>query len=102
MPPRAAERPSGRLEAIWTLGGLSRLGFPRAHPVAQAPNLPLALGLAGLGAARVLDGGAAGAAETAGLLALGVWAGAEIVSGANLYRRVLGVAGLAYVAVRLL
>ncbi len=90
-----------RLEAIWTLGGLSRFSVPRSYPIAQAPNLPLLVAAIGLGGAAVLDGGAAAAAKAAGLVALAVWAGAEIGWGANAYRRALGLAVLVLLAVRL-
>lgn len=76
-------------------------GWPRRFPVAQPPNPPLALAVAGAVASRLLDGEAADAASAVFYLFLGVWAYLEITDGVNWFRRALGVGVLVYLIVRL-
>ena len=70
-------------------------GWPSTFPVAQAPNAPLLVALAGRAIAaanprgRVHDTGRA-----IFVLGLFVWAWEEATSGVNWFRRLLGVAGL--------
>ena len=63
-------------EQLRTLHRRAHHGVPPAFPVAQFPNAPL-------------------------LVALGVWAWQEAAHGVNWFRRLLGVAGLAFVVARL-
>lgn len=72
-------------------------GWPARYPVAQPPNAPLVVALAALGGSHVVDGTAKDWAQAAGYVALGVWAYEEAAHGVNLFRRGLGVAGLAFV-----
>jgi hypothetical protein len=81
---------------LWRRG---QAGWPRSFPVAQAPNPPLLLAFAG----RVVAGAANGdgRADRVGrslfALGFGVWAWQETTSGANWFRRLLGLAALGWV-----
>lgn len=67
--------------------------MPRRFPIVQFPNLPLILaGLAGT-AAKLADRPYAPVARLVSNLALLVWALEEVISGANWFRRLLGVGG---------
>lgn len=69
--------------------------------VAQFPNLPLWIVLAGWIVRRLSDGAVATVAGAVSVAALLWWAGDEIVRGVNPWRRLLGVAGVAWVVLRL-
>jgi hypothetical protein len=83
------EMSSSRIADLWRRG---QEGWPRHYPIAQAPNPPLLVALGGSLLAAVDIGG------TAGLL---VWAGEEIVAGANLLRRGLCAAAVVWIALDL-
>lgn len=70
--------------------------MPRAFPIAQFPNPPLIAALAAAAVARSSDGATARHAALVSELALLVWAGEELLSGANWFRRLLGLAGGAH------
>lgn len=76
------------------------LEWPRRYPVVQFPNAPLLVALAASGAARLTDGTAHDVAFAVATAGFGAWAGWEVVDGDNAFRRVLGVAGLAWVVTR--
>ena len=76
-------------------------GVPPAFPVAQFPNAPLLVAFAAFIAGRVVNGRADDYASATFFTALAVWAYLEVVDGTNWFRRLLGVAGLAFVVVRL-
>lgn len=76
-------------------------GWPAGYPVAQFPNAPLAIALAAGAIGRFVDGRADAYAAAVFHVALSIWAYEETTRGANVVRRVLGVAGLAYVAAKL-
>ena len=65
------------------------------------PNLPLWIALAGWIVRRLSDGVSATVAGVVVVAALLWWAGDEIVRGVNPWRRLLGVAGVAWVVFRL-
>lgn len=70
--------------------------MPRRFPIVQFPNRPLILaGLAGA-AARLVPRRHLQAAQSISQLALLVWALEEIISGANWFRRLLGLGGGGY------
>jgi hypothetical protein len=75
----------------------------RGYTVAQFPNAPLWLALAGLILGRLLASGSTAHALARALfyVGLGIWAWLELSDGVNGFRRVLGAAGLAYVLVSL-
>jgi hypothetical protein len=73
--------------------------WPRDYPIAQFPNPPLIVGLVALGLRYLASGTWADALGAIGYVFIGVWAYLEITAGVNLFRRVLGLAGLAYVVV---
>ncbi len=71
-------------------------GWPRAFPVAQAPNAPLLVAFAGRGLQALGRGRARRAGGVVYTVALTVWAGEEVLGGVNWLRRLLGVATLAW------
>ena len=78
---------------------LRRWRWPEQYPIAQFPNPPLIIGLVALGLRSVASGTWADALGAIGYVFIGVWAYLELTAGVNLFRRVLGLAGLAYVIV---
>jgi hypothetical protein len=100
LPPRPAPgAPSSeRLQWAWRR---ATHGWPAAYPLAQFPNVPLLLSFAASALEGNLAGGAQPAARAAASVFLGVWAWLELAAGVNLWRRVLGAGGLAWVIVRL-
>jgi hypothetical protein len=73
---------------LWRRG---QVGWPRRFPIAQFPNPPLLLALAGWGLAAVAGGTAHDVGRAVFTVCLGVWAWEEAVSGVNWFRRLLGV-----------
>ncbi|MGH3599694.1 MAG: hypothetical protein ACRDQH_05350 [Pseudonocardiaceae bacterium] len=78
--------PGWRQRWAWLRG----LGWPRRFPIAQFPNLPLALAFGAGQAARHLRGPGHLYALAISYLALGIWAYLELTSGVNWFRRLLG------------
>ena len=73
-----------------------------AITVAQTPNPPLIVGLAGLVLGRLVPGGFGDLLGWIGVGGIAWWAMDEIVRGVNPWRRVLGLAGVGWVLVRVL
>ncbi len=84
---------------LWRRG---QVGWPRRFPVVQFPNPPLLLALTARAAAGIgdPDGKAASAGRSLFVAGIGLWALEELTDGANWWRRLLGVAGLACVVHR--
>lgn len=80
---------------------LPQKGWPERFHLVEFPNAPLAVGLAGMVAERLTDGRAHDYAEAVAAIGIAIWAYLELTDGSNWFRRLLGVAGLAYVLVRL-
>ena len=78
---------------------LRGLSWPADYPIAQFPNPPLLIGLVALGLRYLATGGWADALSATGYVFIAIWAYLELTTGVNLFRRVLGLAGLAYVVV---
>lgn len=74
------------------------MGWPRRFPVAQFPNPPLLVALAGSGLAALASGAAHDVGRAVFTLGLAVWAWEEAVSGANWFRRLLGLGALVWIA----
>jgi hypothetical protein len=70
--------------------------MPRRFPIFQFPNPPLVTAIVAEVVARVTDGSPSRDAMLFSRLALLAWSAEEIASGANWFRRLLGVAGGAY------
>lgn len=70
--------------------------MPRHFQIFQFPNPPLIAAMLAAAIARTTHGALSRNAMLLSRLALLVWSGEEIVSGANWFRRVLGVAGGGY------
>jgi hypothetical protein len=75
--------------------------WPERYPLAQFPNAPLGVAIAGVIAEHLTHGRAHEYAEAVTSIGLAVWAFEEMADGVNWFRRLLGVAGLAYVITRL-
>lgn len=75
-------------------------GWPARYPLVQAPNLPLALALGAWVVATLTDGSVHDYARATFYVALAAWAWEELTGGVNLFRRVVGAAGLVYVVVK--
>lgn len=75
-------------------------GWPARYPVVQAPNAPLAVGLAGLLITPLLEGTPHDVARGVTVTAFVAWALLEVARGDNAFRRVLGAGVLAYIVVR--
>ena len=83
---------------LWRRG---QRGWPRRFPVAQFPNPPLLLALAGWGLAAVASGTAHDVGRAVFTLGLGVWAWEEAIAGVNWLRRILGVGAFVWIVVDL-
>ena len=83
---------------LWRRG---QRGWPRRFPIAQFPNPPLALALAGWGLAAAARGPAHDVGRVVFVAALGVWAVEEAVAGVNWFRRLLGAGALVWIVVAL-
>jgi hypothetical protein len=96
-------------DSVLLQGGLPRMqialrrvigfGFPRRFPIVQFPNLPLIVAFLASQAARLLAAPAQPYARSLSYLAMAVWAYEELVDGVNWFRRLLG---LAYVVIMVL
>ncbi|HWF49781.1 MAG TPA: hypothetical protein VG294_03960 [Solirubrobacteraceae bacterium] len=89
------------LLAAWTqFKRLTQVGLPRRFPIVQFPNAPLLLAfLAGM-IGGALSGSARSYATAAAYLAMTVWAYEELVRGVNWFRRLLGLAYMIIMIVR--
>jgi len=67
--------------------------MPRRFPIFQFPNRPLIVTMLAGGLAGVTEGRPHDGAVVLWRLALLVWSAEEVVSGANWFRRLLGLAG---------
>jgi hypothetical protein len=83
---------------LWRRG---QLGWPRRFPIAQFPNPPLLVALAGWGLAAVAGGVAHDIGRAVFTIGLAVWALEEAVSGVNWFRRLLGLGALVLIVVGL-
>jgi hypothetical protein len=78
----------------------AQVGWPRRYPIAQFPNPPLLLALAGSVLAAVSSGTAHDVGRVVSTAALAFWACQEMASGVNWFRRLLGLAVLTWVLLR--
>ena len=78
---------------------LRGLSWPKGYPIAQFPNPPLLIGLLALLLRYLTSGALADALAAIAYVFIGVWAYLELTAGVNLFRRVLGLAGLIYIVV---
>jgi hypothetical protein len=78
---------------------LRGLSWPAGYPIAQFPNPPLIIGLVALGARYLASGTWADALAAIGYVFIAIWAYLELTAGVNMFRRALGLAGLAYIVV---
>jgi hypothetical protein len=71
---------------------LTEFAFPRRFPIVQFPNLPLIVALLAGAAGAFLDGSEHSYAAAVSYLALTIWAYEELAHGVNWFRRLLGLA----------
>ena len=90
-------RRGAALRELWRRG---QHGWPPAFPVAQFPNAPLLVALAGALVAAVGEGTVRAYGRAALYTGLAAWAWLELAHGVNWVRRALGAAGLLLVLVR--
>jgi len=76
--------------------------MPRRFPIFQFPNRPLIVSAMAGAVARVTRGRHSSHARLVSDLALLVWALEEVASGANWFRRMVGLGGAGYATRRLL
>ena len=90
-----------RLLRVWlAYKRLTELSFPRRFPIVQFPNLPLIVAVLAGGAGKFLDGSAHSYATSVSYLAMTIWAYEELVHGVNWFRRLLGLAYVILLVVR--
>ena len=83
------------------LWGRGQHGWPATFPVAQLPNPPLIVAVAGWLVAALTGGAVQAGARAAFYAGLAGWAWMELQSGVNWLRRAIGAAGLVFVIVKL-
>ena len=83
-----------------TFKRLTEFGFPRRFPIVQFPNLPLIVALLAGAVGAFLDGGERSYATAVSYLALTIWAYEELVHGVNWFRRLLGLAFVIFLIMR--
>src|SRR5688572_3784950 len=83
---------------LWRRG---QHGWPAGFPLAQLPNPPLIVAVAGWLVAALTGGTMHACARATFFAGLTVWAWKELESGVNWARRVMGAAGLVFVIARL-
>jgi hypothetical protein len=76
-------------------------GWPSRFPIVQFPNPPLLLAFGGWGLAAATGGTAHDIGRAVFIIGLGVWAWAEMVSGVNWLRRLLGAGALVWLVAAL-
>ena len=90
-----------RLRSFW-LGykHLTELSFPRRFPIVQFPNLPLIIAFLAGETGKFLNGSAHSYAVSGSYLAMTIWAYQELADGVNWFRRLLGLAFVILLIVR--
>jgi hypothetical protein len=79
----------------------AEMSFPQSYPLLQVPNAPLIVGLLALLIASALRGDAHSVALAVAYLGLAIWAYLELLDGANLVRRLLGLVVVIAIALHL-
>jgi hypothetical protein len=79
---------------------LTAIGFPRRFPIVQFPNLPLIAAFVAGEVSQVVRGTERSYAVSAAYLAMTIWAYEELVHGVNWFRRLLGLAYVIILVVR--
>jgi hypothetical protein len=81
---------------LWSRG---QSGWPRSFPIAQFPNPPLLLAIAGWGLAEATSGTPHTIGRTVLTVGLLAWALGEMLAGVNWFRRLLGAGVLAWMLI---
>ena len=80
---------------------LTEWGFPRRFPILQFPNLPLVVAFLAGGAAMLTEGTGHFYLRSVAYLATTIWAYEELADGVSWFRRLLGLAVLILLVVRI-
>jgi hypothetical protein len=96
---RQLPRP-GQFRAWLAFKRLTALGLPPRFPIVQFPNVPLIAAFAVGEVGRVLHGREHSFALSAAYLAMTIWAYEELVHGVNWFRRLLGLAYVIILVIR--
>jgi hypothetical protein len=91
---------SGATRAWLAFKRLTEVGFPRRFPIVQFPSLPLIVGLASGAVAGSLAGAGHDYLMSISYLAITIWAYRELAYGVNWFRRLLGLAFVVVLVVR--
>jgi len=91
-------KPSSTVGELWRRG---QHGWPASYPVAQFPNPPLFVALAGWLLGAVGSGTLHGIGRGLFVVGIAVWAWQEAFEGVNLFRRVVGVGALVWLVAKL-
>lgn len=86
---------------IAELWNLDQGGWPRRFPIAQFPNPPLLVAVAGWGLAIACGGRVHDVGRVVFTLGLVVWAYGEVTGGVNWFRRLLGLGVLIWIIANL-
>jgi hypothetical protein len=97
MTTQMVETKGARIAEVWRRG---QHGWPKRFPVAQFPNPPLLLALAGYGCAATSDGAEGDLGRSVFAIGGTAWAWEEAAHGTNWFRRSLGVGALTWIAAR--
>ena len=79
---------------------MREFGWPHDFPLVQFPNVPLLAAFAGGQAAAVIHGAGHTAAAVVSYAAMTIWAYEELARGVNWFRRLLGLAYVIILVVR--
>ncbi len=93
-------RRSALSSASRTFKHLTTLGYPRRFPVVQFPNLPLIIALVASEVSRHVGGTGHAYVLAVAFLAMTIWAYEELALGTNWFRRLLGLAFMVDLVVR--
>ena len=85
------------LKDAWDRG---QRGWPESFPLAQAPNPPLIVAIVGWLVAALTNGSVHNYSLATFYAGLTAWAWEELTDGVNWFRRVVGLAGLVYVVLK--
>jgi hypothetical protein len=79
---------------------LTTLGFPPRFPIVQFPNLPLIVAFGAGQVGRLVRGSEHSFAMSVAYLAMTIWAYEELAEGVNWFRRLLGLAYVRILVIR--
>ncbi|MBU6216324.1 MAG: hypothetical protein KGR17_06935 [Acidobacteria bacterium] len=91
-----------RLGSAWLrYRRLTRSGWPRDFPIAQLPNPPLLVAMAGWLVGALAGGELHRAGRAVFYIGMAVWAWEELTAGVNWFRRLIGAGVLVWLAAQI-